>query len=181
MKKPVFSIAILCVVTFTSPALIAGSFGDSFSKWLLGSEAEASLLRQDQPALDEVAEGCMQCHNGMRATHIVVKNADSPLQLTSSGMQVNHPVGMSYDDYAVRKPRDYVPRFSLDPDILLVNGQVSCVSCHSLKETDEVGWAVDGRLDKVQLAHAGVEDCTASGELTVGHTETELCLACHNM
>lgn len=181
MKKPVFSIAILCVAVFTSPALFAGSFGDSFSKWLLGSEAEASMLRQGQPVLDEVAEGCMQCHNGMRATHIVVKHADSPLQLTSSGMQVNHPVGMSYDDYAVRKPRDYVPRFSLDPDILLVNGQVSCVSCHRLKEIVEAGWTVDSRLDEMQLSHALVEDCTASGELTVGHGETELCLGCHNM
>jgi hypothetical protein len=148
-------------------------------------------MKQAQPMLDEIAEGCMQCHNGVQASHIVVKTADASMQFSSSGQQVNHPVGMNYDDYATRRSRAYMPRFSLDSNILLVNGQVSCVSCHRLKETDEAGVLIETHMNEnrqdtfdvpgneMQLGHINKENCTASGNLTVGPRETDLCLACH--
>ena len=173
MKTFRHTLVIVFIAGLTSRAAMAGGFGESFSNWLLGTKAEASMLRHGQPVLDDVAEGCMQCHNGIRASHVVVKHADAALQFTSSGQQINHPVGMDYDDYAIRRPRDYVPRQGLDPAIILVNGQVSCVSCHRLRESV--------RTQGVQIGRAHPDDCTASNELTAGPGETGLCLGCHNM
>jgi len=165
----------------TAQAVFAGSIGDSFTSWLLGSEAQASTLTDYQPELDRIAQSCVQCHNGARARHITVKDTDAPLRFSSSGMQVDHPVGVNYDDFAATKAGKYTPRFSLDSNIILVDGKVTCVSCHRLREPEKSDNFFEARWDGNRSARADTMSCSSSAELTVGPRQTDLCLACHSI
>ena len=181
MKYVQCCVAALLLNLITVQAVFAGSLGDRFRNWLLGSEAQAATLTDTWPELDKIAQGCVQCHDGARATHITIKDAETPPQLAISGAQVNHPVGMYYDDYATAMTGRYTPRFSLDPNIVLVNGKVTCISCHRLKETATSDSVAELRWDEVQPVPIDAEYCSASEQLTVGPRETDLCLACHSM
>jgi cytochrome c peroxidase len=165
----------------TAQAVFADSFGDKFRSWLLGSTAQAATLNGYQSEPDSITQGCIRCHDGSRAGHITVKDANAPMQFSSSGLQVNHPVGMNYDDYAATRTQSYTPSFLLDSNIILVDGKVTCVSCHRLKEAKGSDNFIEARWDENQSVPADIESCSASGELTVGPRETDLCLACHSM
>ncbi len=173
------NIAIAALITL--PAAPAQSA--DFRSWLL---ADAPAWAQDpRPAApvrhDWAAEACLRCHNGARATHIAVRRAGSAMQIR--GFQtVNHPIGMRYDDSATRKPNGYVPRSALDSAIQLVEGRVSCVSCHQLRldqhdsapRTGFIKASWDGSNTR------GAERCAATAELTVGpRNRDDLCIACH--
>jgi len=144
------------------PAASAGVFSDV----VLESEVYASVK---QVEIDSVTQECISCHSGGAASHITVKDADAPIQ--SSGVTtINHPVGMDYEKYYFREPHSYHSRATLNPDILLVEGRVSCVSCHKLKQ-----------VEPQQLASLQneVSNCNASNQLTVGSNGYELCVSCH--
>lgn len=165
MRSLKLLVLAITLSAFISPVASAGSFRD----WLLGSEAQASTGGIQDIQLDSFARGCMECHNGDAASHITVKSANAPMQI-SGMMNVNHPVGMNYNEHASRKPRGYQSSASLDPNILLVDGRVSCVSCHQLK-VDEP--------QQMASAQIGNSNCSSSSQLTVGPKETDLCLSCH--
>ena len=173
--------AISFLNVLLTPLAFAGSFGDSLKDWLLGSEVQAAMIQGDGPGLDHSAQRCITCHNGSRATHIVIKSADSPMQFSSFGKQVNHPVGMSYDSYAARKPRRYTREGSLDSNVVLVNGNVSCVSCHRLKARVQSSFSTGTAVNFNEHVPVATQDCSASGELTVGPKQSDLCIACHKM
>ena len=165
----------------TAQTAFAESFSDKFKSWLLGSEANAATLEDSDPGMDRIARGCSQCHDGGRAAHIAVKNADAPLQFSSLGVQVNHPVGMDYDVYAARKMRSYKQRLSLDSNITLVDGKVTCISCHRIKETEVSDALIEARRQDNGSVQSISNSCSASNELTVGPRQSDLCLACHNL
>jgi cytochrome c peroxidase len=165
VKALKFLVLAIYLSSLISTPVSAGSFRD----WLLGSEAQASTKGIEDIQLDSIAQGCMECHNGGVASHITVKNANAPLQI-SGMMNVNHPVGMDYNEHAYRKPRSYQSSVSLDPNIRLVDGRVSCVSCHQLK---------DDEPQQMAAVQIGNYNCSASSQLTVGPKETDLCLSCH--
>lgn len=162
----------------SAQAAVAGSFSENFSKWLLGESAQAAMLDDYNP--EGSTEHCLQCHNGSRATHIAVKDAETPMQFSLIGMQVNHPIGMDYDHYATTQRNSYTPRSSLDPSIILVGGRVTCVSCHKLKEQQSSPTTSSPVSSDPQDGLTLAEDCSASTKLTVGPGEGGLCLACHN-
>lgn len=157
---------------------VADSLGEKFKRWVLGNEAQAAMLDDFDPETDRIVQGCTQCHDGSRAAHIAVKDAEMPLQYSSSGVQINHPIGMDYDYYAARKNGSYKPRHSLDPNIILIDGRVTCVSCHRLKGTARSDTLFEWRGIKTVTSVAN--NCSASKRLTVGPRQTDLCLACHN-
>ncbi len=162
---------LFCLGTWNSIA-DAGGFADAFRKFVLGPEAEAYSYNPEDVHLDRVAQGCIDCHDGIAATHITVKGAGRPLQVR--GMQtVNHPVGMVYDDSQMRGKTHLQNRMVLDRKIRFVDGKVTCISCHSLKE--------DAPEEFVQVAGTlrRSTDCTASGEFVTGPRQTDLCLSCH--
>ncbi len=169
MRKALVIIGYLCALA--SPAA-AADFGDTFREWLLGPEVQASTRESMAVQLDAVSQSCMGCHNGTAATHISLKNARSPLQALGT-MNVNHPVGMDYGEYASRNPLGYQPGALLDPNIRLVDGKVGCVSCHQLKVEMPQAMAV------ALSAPAVNSICPASRRLTVGPKKSDLCLACH--
>jgi len=165
---------------FLSPIALAEPGDSKFLNWLLGPEAQAASLSISEAGLDGLDGDCISCHNGSRASNIPIKDAAAPMQFSSHGKQENHPVFMSYNEYASRKPREFTGHASLDPNILLPDGYVTCVSCHRLKQAQTVQYSVDMQ-GVAQLASLSTETCTASRELTVGPRQTDLCLACHKM
>jgi len=173
-----------CVIVFVlnlaaAESAVAGGFSERIKTWFFGAEAQAAMIAYDEPQLDHVGRRCVQCHNGVHATEITVKSAEAPPHYSLSGTQVNHPVGMIYDDYAITKARYFTSRFLLNANINLVDGKVTCVSCHRLKRTEERYSFVDARWEESLSAQATLEDCNASSSLTVGPREEDLCLACH--
>ncbi len=172
--KRLLLFSVVFILTATNAD--AGSFTEKFRKFVLGPEAEAYSVNVNdtshQPLLDEQSINCMSCHNGSRGRRIAAKNADAPYQ--ARGVKtVDHPVGMDYSKYAVKKPWGYRAKHQLSKKIHLDGDRVTCLSCHRLKEKD------NGKFAGLPTDPGGDTDCEASYELTVGTTPTELCLACH--
>ena len=121
-------------------------------------------------ALDTVSLGCMECHDGSIGKSIVLKHPDAPYQ-TLGFRTENHPIGMDYALYASHKPRGYMPSQHLDVRLRLVEGKVSCVTCHA---------STTGDLPSVmQASYAGnlPAGCTGDSGLTI--PLGQLCTACH--
>lgn len=171
-----FHNTILVVFTLvfagSTPAL-ASSFAEQFQAFVLGAEAQARPLEARDLKLDAIAQGCLQCHDGSRASHVTARGAGAPMQ--SRGFQtMNHPVGMTYDRSVSKDPNGFRPRSALHPNVRLVEGQVSCVSCHQIKSSAATAATMEAHLDISQAS-----SCTATKELTMGRHDKDLCLACH--
>ncbi len=171
MKSFLRILVVLFCLCWTSTAN-AGRFADAFRKFVLGPEAEAYSYNPEDVHLDSIANECIDCHDGIAASHITVKGAGRPLQVR--GMQtVNHPVGMNYDDSLLRGKTRLRHRIILDRKIRLVDGKVTCISCHKLKDDPQ------GEFVRVAGALRRSTGCTASTELVTGPRQTDLCLSCH--
>jgi hypothetical protein len=144
----------------------AGGFADAFRNFILGSEAQARVALSSHD-LDHAAAECMGCHQG----HIQLRTAGSPLVIRGS-QTLNHPVGMRYADSVRHDPQGYRTVASLNSNIQLVDGKVTCLSCHEKKATP-ADTLIEARLD------TAASRCTASGAYTVGTRDKELCLSCH--
>jgi hypothetical protein len=167
---------VLGILTLTfagcTPAL-ATSLAEQFQAFVLGAEAQARPLESRDLQLDAIAQGCLQCHDGARASHVTTRAAGTPMPMRGS-QTLNHPVGMSYDQSVSKDPHSYRPRTALHPNVRLVDGQVTCISCHQLKSGTDAVPGLQARLEPGQTA-----TCTASKALTMGPHDKELCLACH--
>ncbi len=143
---------------------VAGSFADSFRDFIVGSEAQARPAPVNP--VDKVAGECLGCHNGSNAKHVNARAAGTVAP--SHGFRTgDHPVGMVYEESVRKGPQDYRPATALHPNIRLVDGRVTCITCHKVKNET---------LSSVQPAKP---PCTASKEMTMGPRDRELCLACH--
>jgi hypothetical protein len=80
---------------------------------------------------------CLSCHDGTAAP----------------GLGDGHPVDVDYARASLHDPGRFAPAAALPPEVTLVNGAVSCVSCHDAASPHR-GRAVD---------------------------PARLCLACHRM
>ena len=66
----------------------------------------------------------------------------------------------------------YTPTALLDDRVPLVDGRVSCTSCHVLKK-DELLEAARGKGAEIA--------CEATAELTVNNAGSALCMSCHSL
>jgi hypothetical protein len=164
---------VLILVFAGSTPAVAASLAEQFQAFVLGAEAQARPLETRDLQLDAIAQGCLQCHDGARASHVSVRPAGSPMPIRGA-QTLNHPVGMVYDQSVSKDPRSYRTRTALHPNIRLVDGQVTCISCHQLKPGTDAVPGLQARLEPGQFTN-----CTASKELTMGPHDKELCLACH--
>jgi len=183
-KRPrITQIIIFSICLWISSGLIAGSLSDSFKAYVLDSEQTATIPIEQTLARLPVSSSsiqCMECHDGSKATGVVIKHADQPMTFTGHG-SVNHPVGMIYSDYANKNPAVFVSPERLDERIVLENGEVTCLSCHALKKSP-----VNHQQDHVKISLHEVdvfaaENCTAAKSMTTGQANTTLCLSCHAM
>lgn len=172
MKSSYATAVLLCLFSFADSA-VAGGFADVFRDFVLGPEAQARPAGWRDSVLDQVAADCMRCHNGSAGSHVRLRAAGTPVP-TRGSQTLNHPTGMLYDRSVLKDPQGYRPSASLPPDVRLVDGKVTCVSCHRLKTDTPEGMA------GTHLPAPGKElPCTASRELTMGPRDKELCLSCH--
>jgi predicted CXXCH cytochrome family protein len=88
----------------------------------------ASGIDAAAPQIDVYSRLCMDCHGASadpRLSNRVDRNGISRHTRSS----VNHPVGVSYQKAAAYG--GYRPRNIVEKKLLLPNGMVSCISCHS--------------------------------------------------
>lgn len=164
----VFAVLILIIGGTTSA--MATSLAEHFQAFVLGAQAQAHPREARDLRLDAITQGCLQCHDGSRASHVSVRDAGTPMPIRGS-QTLNHPVGMAYDHSVSKDPYGYRSRATLHPNIRLVDGQVTCISCHQIKA---------GVQHASAHPHRGRDTaCTATTELTVGQRDKDLCLACH--
>jgi hypothetical protein len=71
---------------------------------------------------------CLACHDGTAA----------------AALGPSHPVEVDYARAAMRDPRRYVPASALPREITLVNGNVSCASCHDAASPQRAHTAMAG-------------------------------------
>jgi len=169
----------LTAATMLAAAFMSTAQAGDFRTWLLSdAPGLAQSSRAAEPVkLDWSAAACLACHNGTRARHVTVTGAGSGTSYGEFG-STNHPIGMRYADFALRDPRGYRPLGALDPEIRLVGGEVTCITCHRLNTDD--GNLRSGFIKSAWNANGGDEPRhPVSGELTVGPRETDLCMACH--
>ncbi len=78
--------------------------------------------------LDTYTLQCVECHDRYvdRSFGFVTDRRKSRLYALS-----NHPVGVSLDRAAVKKPRKFNPPQTLPQEIRLFNGKIGCGTCHN--------------------------------------------------
>ncbi len=158
------------VIVSTMSNATAGGFADALKDFVLGREAHASIQGSQLP-ITSISYQCMRCHDGSRGQAITLKSTDTALRFTGH-TNSDHPVGMRYSEYARPELGSYVDPARLDNRVQLENGEVTCITCH---ETDV------SRVTAASLQLPAEAACTATGNLTVGSTPTDLCLSCHVM
>ena len=77
--------------------------------------------------IDKESHSCLSCHDDISAPIRSVSWSKSQRQENMS----DHPIGMSYQDVAMRSVRQYFP-LTGTPQIRLFDGRLGCGSCHSL-------------------------------------------------
>jgi hypothetical protein len=122
----------------------------------------------------------MACHDGSEGTAIALKQAESAMRYNGIH-NVDHPVGMDYASYAYRYPVEYVAPEQLDRRIVLEDGQVTCLSCHETKTTEQIEQEYLIEVNHTVSRLDAEQSCSATDRLTTGTHQTTLCLSCHDM
>ena len=103
-----------------------------------GMCSAATGLQQYRPGtvstrVDSETLRCMQCHDGVSAVDVEITLPGTNTGVTSLHTG-KHPIGMFYGDYVRATPLEYRRHDVTNSDISLVDGKVSCVSCHTSKQ-----------------------------------------------
>ena len=133
-------------------AILLASSGSSAGG--LGSKHDALERGGTDP--DRMTEVCLNCHDGSVSQRLT-----------------NHPVGMNYRRYLTRFPQDYNSLKGRYDQVTLVNGKVSCISCHELKNSELSRQVVAKNIFETP------EYCRAGGKLNSPNGVTGLCQSCH--
>lgn len=106
--------------------------------------------------LDPISIECLGCHDGTLAKMANHRISDGDTQRAKSIETIlgAHPIGMDYDKFS--RSKAYVSSETLAADIILINGQVGCVSCHNLLKKSYKYLAID-------------------------NSRSGLCFSCHNV
>lgn len=155
-------------VTLITVCLVAGS---ALMSNMVFADAGRLIKRRDVngTAPDLESAKCLSCHDGSFASDVTSGLAPRGMR-GFLGKESEHPIGMYYSAVGKGKFGKYVPRGVLNPAIVLVDGRVSCVSCH-VKDS-----AKDNRLMSTTSDH---ESCTGGEKLAVSNYGSGLCLSCH--
>lgn len=94
-----------------------------------GRETVCELERVDRGTT--TAQSCLACHHGDIGPGAM-------FLMAPPGQQgVEHPVEVDYRQSFLHRPGQYAAPESLPPDVPLVNGKVSCTSCHDPRSPEQ--------------------------------------------
>lgn len=137
----------------------------------IGESPTTASFATREPEPDAVSARCLGCHGADAGGAIAATAAGGQWSGVLHGRE-NHPIGTAYGELVRRRPASYKPPRSLPGDVRLVDGRVSCASCHTLDATSAGHDA----------ARAGARDaCLATGELAARDAAGGLCTACHSL
>jgi predicted CXXCH cytochrome family protein len=112
-------------------------------------------ITDNSRTIDDVSAECLSCHDGSVGKLSVIGVGNwSHSEGFMSYDSGTHPIGVSYRDAFRKSPDGFRPPSMLDERIKLVNGQVSCISCHNLYAETPM-------------------------KLVMSNEKSRLCLACH--
>ncbi len=115
------------------------------------------------------SEKCMICHDGSIGISIDVNRNISFSNVNQFSNSKDHPIGMKYDSVYFQKPDEYVNPVSLTKSIQLVDGKVSCISCHQTLT------AQSSPINYMQTVYTQCSVDTKTNNIDMKY----LCLACH--
>ena len=112
-------------------------------------------ISQPKRQIDEMSQGCLGCHDELGA--VKKYGSKSPSGFSNIGMSKiaeAHPVGLVYEKRTLF--RDNLKSSAEFPlDVVLVNGRISCITCH--------------------------DPLNSKGNHMAGGNRSALCFVCHNM
>lgn len=120
--------------------------------------AHPGARAQEGGGIDGATRRCLQCHDGtVGGSGDLAVPVQGRIVPSIGGRASSHPVGVPYPT----RPRpgsdtSYVPRGSLDPRVVLIEGTVGCLSCHNLFGRE-------------------------AGLLALPNHESALCYSCHEL
>lgn len=128
-------------------ALLFGAAGFGAEARAGGDEpgAGAGVEQCALPRVDRArtsSQACMACHDGTAGAGIA-------FEMRPGGNGMSHPVEVDYAAAFARRPGEYVPPGAIRADVPLVDGKVSCTSCH-----DAASPHPKRAVDPVRLCHA---------------------------
>jgi len=93
--------------------------------------------------IDPISLECVNCHDGTLARGVTfyVKNTGEQKALGIATLSASHPIGTDYIKYSCNKGFTYWR--SLPAEMVLMNGQIGCASCHNLLGNKELYLVVD--------------------------------------
>lgn len=123
-------------------------------------------------SLDYETVQCMECHDGVTARDVEMSfpGTDAGMSSLHTG---KHPIGMNYRDYVLSTPLEYRPHNRLNSDTQLVNGQVSCVSCHRIRQNPSPS------TESSRMAKYEATDCLTFDQPKKELGQSGLCQSCH--
>ncbi len=110
--------------------------------------------------LDPASNKCVRCHEGILSGTMV-----------SHLVAAEHPVGVDYAELS-RINSSLVKPKALDKAIRLVDGRISCVTCH-------VPYDRNNHLDLVQKRRTARQSGGPDPMLSIDNAGSRLCMGCH--
>lgn len=115
-----------------------------------------TFSKSPKRVIDEASQKCLGCHDEMGALKRYGSNASAGFDNKGmTKMAEAHPVGLLYERRTIFR-NDLNTSADFPPGVILVNGRVSCVTCH------------DPLNPK-------------SNHFAAGNTRSALCFVCHKM
>ena len=94
--------------------------------------------------IDKESHSCLSCHDNISVTTEQISLSKSARREDIS----DHPIGMSYQEIAMRKVSQYFPLTGV-PQIRLFDGRLGCGSCHSLYSPQRKKLVISNERDRL--------------------------------
>lgn len=134
----------------------AASLGVFLLAIIVFASLSDSFAMSRRPRLDSATKGCVKCHKMETGKHF-------------GPSHTAHVVGMDYIDAAARSAT-LVSAGSLDPRLKLIDGRISCITCHTEYQEETHRESTKDRNNAMAVAYP---------LLRVDNNGSALCLKCH--